>query len=182
MQLRILDQNLAMRDLAAIEDTEQSYPGENMYTKDDIMATLRSRFYQCYGVYDRDQLAGYCFMAQNFYQNHEAYISNIGVCPTYQGKGVGTELLCKAVSHYLAMNKAANNYLARVRLDVELTNHRALNLYQKMGFVVDDFQPMAGVGNQVMSVGKTDFLRNANAYLQDHGYTTYTAPANTMTK
>lgn len=182
MQLRLLDQNISQRDLNAIVDAEKKCGLDMPFSRNDVANMLGSKFYQGYGLYDHNKLAGYCFLAQNIYKSFEAYIFDIGVCPKYQGKGVGTELLCKAVSHYLTTNKHIGKYIGRVRLDVALDNQRALNLYQKMGFTEDDLRPLSGYGNQVMSVGKSDFLHNANDYLQNHGYTTYTTTENTLTK
>ncbi len=182
MQLRLLDQNISKQDMAAIVNAEKNCGLEMSFTRYDIANMLGSKYYQGYGLYSHNKLAGYCFLAQNIYKNFEAYIFDIGVCPKYQGKGVGTELLCKAMSHYLVTNKKIGKYIGRVRLDVAVDNQRALNLYQKLGFVEDDLCPLSGYGNQVMSVGKTDFLHNANAYLQDHGFTTYTSHENTLTR
>lgn len=60
----------------------------------------------------------------------DGHIPQIAVAPTHQGKGLGTELLGKAV-RYLGLNG-----YQRVSLTVTESNQAALALYQRFGFSV----------------------------------------------
>lgn len=68
-------------------------------------------------------------------EGREYYISNLAVAPDFQGKGIGTFLLKRALSRAVEMG------LGRCALSVEVDNARALRLYERLGFrIVKTFE------------------------------------------
>lgn len=63
--------------------------------------------------------------------NYIAFLTRIAVLPQYEGKGYGTQLL-KRIEEIAF--EAGMKYM---RLEVNKTNERAMNLYNKMGYVFD---------------------------------------------
>ncbi|WP_131782100.1 GNAT family N-acetyltransferase [Legionella gresilensis] len=63
-----------------------------------------------------------------------AHFSDIAVLPSYQRKGLGSELLAHCINEALSMGKTT------IDLSVEASNQRALKLYQKYHFKVKDKQ------------------------------------------
>lgn len=61
--------------------------------------------------------------------NNMAYIALVGTLPEAKGRGYATQLL----SRFIASAKEAN--LSGVHLYTAYTNHAAIHLYQKLGFV-----------------------------------------------
>ena len=79
---------------------------------------------------ERGQLAGYVELAGGrFRRNRSTTHVIIGVLAEASGKGVGTELLEEA------KRWAAARGLRRIELNVMAHNHRAIALYERMGFV-----------------------------------------------
>lgn len=62
---------------------------------------------------------------------NEAWLS-IGIKPNWRGKGIGTKVLTTFIEDCLT-----HQQLKTLRLSVFSTNHRALRLYQKVGFQVE---------------------------------------------
>jgi ribosomal protein S18 acetylase RimI-like enzyme len=58
------------------------------------------------------------------------YVSRVGVDPAMRGRGFGREIVEAAI------DKARKEGFERVRLDVCADNHRAIHLYESMGFEV----------------------------------------------
>lgn len=61
----------------------------------------------------------------------EAWMS-IGIKPTWWGMGIGTKVLTAFIDDCFT-----NRHLKTLRLSVFSTNHRALMLYQKVGFQIE---------------------------------------------
>ncbi|CDZ76283.1 ribosomal-protein-alanine N-acetyltransferase [Legionella massiliensis] len=62
------------------------------------------------------------------WQSEEAVLSDIAVMPEYQSRGFGSELLAYCINHALMLGKT------KLALDVETSNHSALNLYTRHDF------------------------------------------------
>ncbi len=60
----------------------------------------------------------------------EYYISNLAVYPAHRGKGIGTALLL------MAEESARASGAARITLDVEVENQKAVRLYRRMGYAI----------------------------------------------
>lgn len=61
----------------------------------------------------------------------EGYITNVAVFPEHRKKGVATALLLKLFSF------AKENNLSFISLEVRESNHNAISLYEKMGFLTE---------------------------------------------
>lgn len=62
------------------------------------------------------------------WQDNETSFSDIAIIPQYQNQGLGSELLAYCINHALMLGKT------KLVLDVETSNHNALNLYTRHGF------------------------------------------------
>lgn len=62
------------------------------------------------------------------WQTDDAILSDIAILPAYQGQGWGSELLAWCINNALTYGKT------KLALDVETSNHNALNLYTRHGF------------------------------------------------
>jgi ribosomal protein S18 acetylase RimI-like enzyme len=75
----------------------------------------------------------------NYTAKDTAVIHDFCILPSYQGKGIGQEVLTKTVSLLL------EEQYKHIRLGVVTKNDRALNLYRKAGFeVISEFQYYIG--------------------------------------
>lgn len=78
---------------------------------------------------DANQVIGYIFASQ--YNSH-TYISNIGIQKEYEGQGIGKELMKMVMLNEFEDSKKRP---FSVKLQVREDNERALNFYQRLGFV-----------------------------------------------
>ncbi len=77
--------------------------------------------------YQNEQLIGIgCFWAIL----EEAHITLLGIHPDYQRQGLGKLLLCRLLETAIAWP------LERATLEVRVSNHPAIALYQKLGFEI----------------------------------------------
>jgi ribosomal protein S18 acetylase RimI-like enzyme len=63
------------------------------------------------------------------------WIEELFILPEYQGHGYGKELMTYIEEKY-------KQQVARIRLEVEDSNQRAVQLYRKMGFADLDYSQM----------------------------------------
>lgn len=63
-------------------------------------------------------------------QQNSARFTDIAILPALQGKGLGSAMLAYCINDCLSTKRLSIN------LDVETTNHQALNLYTRLGFVI----------------------------------------------
>jgi [ribosomal protein S18]-alanine N-acetyltransferase len=73
-----------------------------------------------------EQIVGYEWSER--YQRH-AHLTRLAVHPTYQGRGIGAQLLHKAISDALASG------VNMITLNTQENNHRSRALYERFGFV-----------------------------------------------
>ena len=66
------------------------------------------------------------------WQTHGARLSDIAILPSLQGRGLGTVLLAHCINHALGEHKP------EIILDVETTNRQALDLYTRLGFIINN--------------------------------------------
>lgn len=66
------------------------------------------------------------------WQTHGVTLSDIAILPPFQGKGMGTTLIAHCI------NLALSEGLSTVNLDVETHNQRALALYTRLGFSIQN--------------------------------------------
>lgn len=60
------------------------------------------------------------------------YLTDIGILPPLQGQGFGSFLLAHCIDHVLSKGEST------IRLTVETSNKKALGLYTRLGFVLDN--------------------------------------------
>lgn len=77
-----------------------------------------------------EEAAGYVLLAKTFSQEAGGlvlWIEEIYIRPKYQGKGLGGKVLDE-------LNRVLGDDICRLRLEVEKTNVRAAQLYERQGF------------------------------------------------
>lgn len=72
------------------------------------------------------------FLKLSIIKKDEYYISNIAVYPEFRGLGIGRKLLL------FIENKAKENNLKKLSLDVEKENKNAIEIYKNFGFRIDN--------------------------------------------
>ncbi|WP_085707399.1 N-acetyltransferase [Pseudomonas sp. B35(2017)] len=76
------------------------------------------------------QVAGYIWFSVD---NDSAFLSDIILLPEFQGKGIGKSFICELVNELGALK------ISELELRVSPDNHRAMNLYRKLGFRITGF-------------------------------------------
>jgi len=108
------------------------------YSKKQTYNEFKSRFgkdkFFYFVKYDKS-IIGYTYghIERNSYGDF-AYIDDIFISKDYQGKGISTLLKNKILSNF---KKNKINYC---RIDVNLNNSRAINVYKHWGFKIDKFR------------------------------------------
>jgi diamine N-acetyltransferase len=87
---------------------------------------------------NKGEIAGYLLLS--FTYSNEAgglvlWIEEVYILPEYQGRGFGIEFLT-------FIEKTYKNKVARIRLEVEKSNQKAIKLYKKIGFTNLDYLQM----------------------------------------
>ncbi len=76
------------------------------------------------------EVVGWCDISRHAFASHaHAGKLGMGIIPAYRGKGLGRRLL------EAALRAARETGIERVELSVHADNHRAIALYEKVGFV-----------------------------------------------
>ncbi|WP_026576798.1 GNAT family N-acetyltransferase [Bacillus sp. UNC438CL73TsuS30] len=101
--------------------------GYEAYLKKLLTIPEEFRRVKLYGAFINDQLAGYT--EWRILKNH-LFLNNIYVLHEYQGLGIGRSLLVKHGYKLLDENRKSN-----LSLDVFDNNTKAMNWYEKIGFV-----------------------------------------------
>jgi ribosomal-protein-alanine N-acetyltransferase len=127
------------RDLRAvlrIEDQVFDEPWSRRLFEEEL-AQRTSRAYRAAWV--GDELVGY---AGQMSIDDEAHVNNVGVAPAWQGRSLGTALLCDLVRTALARGSA------HLTLEVLVGNEPAIALYRRFGLapvgVRPDYYPDGG--------------------------------------
>lgn len=81
---------------------------------------------------------GYAAMYANDLQNKTAFITMLAVRPEFQGMRIGRRLLLECEM------KARENGMRYIKLEVAKGNDRAISLYQKCGFQIQDDESRSG--------------------------------------
>ncbi len=79
----------------------------------------------------------------------EYYLSRIGVQPDHRGKGIGRQLLNAYIENGLKIG------FKRFRLDVSLSNERAVAFYKASGFIIGSISEVLDVPFQYCSMVAT---------------------------
>ncbi|HSW70164.1 MAG TPA: ribosomal protein S18-alanine N-acetyltransferase [Gammaproteobacteria bacterium] len=108
--------------LLAIEHATQISPWS-----EDIFQRCLSSGCDCWVVEEAGQIIAFIMLSSSITQ--ESHILNLCVDPNYQRKGYAENLLKFAIS------KAKSQAMGIAYLEVRRSNHKAINLYHKLGFV-----------------------------------------------
>jgi len=97
-----------------------------LWTLDAYQRELDSPNSELLGISWGEELIGFgCYWAIV----EEAHLTILAIHPHYQHQGLGQSLLCAL------LDSARQRGLERATLEVKASNHRALGLYQKFGFL-----------------------------------------------
>lgn len=94
---------------------------------EDVFQRCFSMRYDCWVAEEANQVIGFLIMSSAL--TLESHILDICIDPLYQRKGHGEKLLKQALSH------AKLNGIGIVYLEVRRSNHPAIKLYDKLGFI-----------------------------------------------
>ena len=121
--------NISFKELNIEFDQEisliESRIHRNPWSQEQIKESFQNKNNLVIGVFNQDELIGYCFMLT---AQTEAEILNIAIDINFQRKGLG-ETLLKECFERLKSQKVKNLFL-----EVRQSNHAAKNLYSKIGF------------------------------------------------
>ena len=85
-----------------------------------------------YFAIENGEVVGWCDIIPKGYEGlTHVGVLGMGVMKAYRGKGIGTQLLEKAIEH------AKQNGIEKVELDVYESNLAAIALYEKLGFTLE---------------------------------------------
>jgi len=132
------DKFIAMvREFYRTDAVLQNIPEENIIkTFDELMSD--SPYLHGYICEYNGETAGYVLLTLTYSNEaggHVLWVDEVYILPEYQSNGLGSEIFA------FIENKYKDN-VARIRLDVEEENDRAIKLYQKLGFKVLDYLQM----------------------------------------
>ena len=113
--------------LCSIDDL--CFPKKHLDLPERFAMLLHNRDYQIIIAFYNNIPMG---KAHIRWQETGASLSDIAIHPQQQGKGYGTALIAHCINHALSEGKPLLN------LDVETHNQRALNLYTRLGFSVQN--------------------------------------------
>lgn len=119
----LLVRPLAPDDVPAVLDIERQ--GYSHPWSESVFLDCFKDNYRLWGACHGDMLMAYAVVV---YMVDEAHLLNICVHPNARGEGVGRYLL----RHVLAT--AAHEGMSRLLLEVRVSNHAAITLYQNEGF------------------------------------------------
>jgi len=94
-----------------------------------VQMIVLNNFAQYYAI-DNDEVVGWCDILPKSYEGLlHVGVLGIGILSEYRGKGLGTQLLHKAIEHAKQLN-----HIEKIELDVFESNSAAIALYKKLGF------------------------------------------------
>lgn len=111
---------------ALVELEKELFPSSPWPKKEFLYEFNENPYSVIYGMKINDQIAGYVDLWITFEQ---AQIANIAVSTQFQRRGIGEKLLKYCVNQ--AILKGCEN----LSLEVRVSNHKAISLYEKLGFI-----------------------------------------------
>ncbi|TAL58561.1 MAG: GNAT family N-acetyltransferase [Legionella sp.] len=108
---------------------EACFPKKNAKSAERFQQIFDDRNYQIFIVLQNNQPIGKAHLR---WEHQGVTLSDIAILPALQAKGYGSALIAYCVNYALGEGKPY------VSLDVETHNQRALNLYVRLGFVVQN--------------------------------------------
>lgn len=82
-----------------------------------------------YRVLTNDETCGFIVMYANDTKESVAFVALFGLLPEWQGKKLGKEMM------EFCCTKAKSLGMKKIRLEVDLDNHKAIAFYMRVGFI-----------------------------------------------
>ncbi len=118
--------NLTKRDLEEICLIDnQNFDFFNRWDNQDFLFYVLSKNYIFSVLKYNNSVIGFCL---SFISNYESELYKIAISKDYQNLGFG-KLLLRLHLAYLTLFEVKQNYL-----EVNINNHKAINLYKKLGY------------------------------------------------
>lgn len=108
---------------------EACFPKKQVESADHFQNLLNDRNYEVIIASQNNNPIG---KAHIRWESNGVTLSDIAIHPDFQGKGFGTSLIAHCI------NLALSNGKVPISLDVETHNQRALNLYTRLGFLIQN--------------------------------------------
>lgn len=127
LRLELVSESL-IPDVAALDCKvfESEYEYEESLSM--ITKSFKSDTIKPYCAFLNDELVGTCGINLD---GGEVYIFGVGICPDFQGKGYGKEML------HLLLEQIILNEHGKIKLEVNSKNKAAYQLYIKAGFQIE---------------------------------------------
>lgn len=132
LQKADFDNVLSMMLVFYASDALLIHPSEAVLRKTLTDALADSPYLEAFGFEENGRLAGYCMVAMSYSTEAGglcAWIEDIYIKPEHRGKGYGTSFLTFVKERY-------QDRVARIRLEAEPENERAMAVYRKAGFEI----------------------------------------------
>lgn len=126
------DTVLSMMLVFYASDALLVHPSEEVLRKTLTDALVDTPYLEAFGFEENGVLAGYGMVAMSYSTEAGglcAWIEDIYIEPEYRGKGFGTSFLSFVKARY-------EGRVARIRLEAEPENERAMAVYRKAGFEI----------------------------------------------
>ncbi len=132
LQKADFDNVLSMMLVFYASDALLIHPSEAVLRKTLTDALADSPHLEAFGFEENGRLAGYGMVAMSYSTEAGglcAWIEDIYIKPEHRGKGYGTSFLTFVKARY-------QDRVARIRLEAEPENERAMAVYRKAGFEI----------------------------------------------
>ncbi len=132
LQKNDFDEVLSMMLVFYASDALLIHPSEAVLRKTLTDALADTPYLEAFGFEEDGVLAGYGMVAMSYSTEAGglcAWIEDIYIKPQYRGRGYGTSFLGFVQARYAGK-------VARIRLEAEPENERAMAVYQKAGFEI----------------------------------------------
>lgn len=122
--------NATMHDLTTLQALDEAcFPKKHPESPEHFQNLLRDRQYEIVVALKESTPIG---KAHIRWENNSTILSDIAILPKFQGKGFGTALIAHCINRSLSHGKV------HISLDVETHNLRALDLYTRLGFQIQN--------------------------------------------
>ncbi|WP_310735718.1 ribosomal protein S18-alanine N-acetyltransferase [Limosilactobacillus fastidiosus] len=129
-------------DISAIVHVEELIYGTAPWSASTFQIELERDYDRLYLVITYDgQVVGYVGCSFNWYK-HESHITNIGVSPAYQDRGIGSKMIT------LSKDYAGHHGYPKMTLEVRIHNLKARKLYERLGFYQTSIRPHYYIDNR----------------------------------
>lgn len=132
LQKTDFDTVLSMMLVFYASDALLVHPSQEVLRKTLTDALADTPYLEAFGFEENGVLAGYGMVAMSYSTEAGgrcAWIEDIYIEPAYRGKGFGTRFLAFVKERY-------EGQVARIRLEAEPENERAMAVYRKAGFEI----------------------------------------------